>query len=1162
MPISSYQAIMDMLRDGTLRAFAADTPTALFHLERNNLLTQWRFNAETPLYQNDFFFAVKEGNRPLLDRINRGMELITDEERREINRRWIVSADDKEQVLIISIDRAYAPLTFVNPMGRPSGLLVDIWRRWAKATGNRIQFRPSSWSETLESLRAGEVDIHSGLSYSKERAIWIGFSDQLYRTVSKIYHRVNDPQPAQRADYGREAVGAMFKSHQETRLRADNPRLRILSYSTNQELIDALLSGEIKAFIQEEQLMEAAIDRLGLRGDITARPESLFPSNIHAGVIKGKRDLLQTIKQGFAVLSRSELAALEKRWLPGAAHYFYADTPQAIRLTGEEQAWLAETSGIKLAVTNFKVPLDIVDDTGQYTGFNADLIRLLNQKLGLNIVPVFFSSWQDLVQKTLTGQVAGAISFPVTSQYAQYLSVTKPYAFDPVVTVVRENETRIRQPQDFSGKRLSTIKGLSFHNQLRHSVGATGDVLLFDTESEALDSLASQASDGHVSTLFRYTNAQKQSFVPGLKMTITHHLEGGALGLAVHSQYPLLYAILKKGLAAISRAEVSAIREQWMTAGNLGEQGINLKLTPQEIGWLASHRQLRLGIDPHWAPFEFFDSAGKHSGISSGYVEAVAQRLDLILQAVPGLKWAQVIDGVKDGRIDVLPAVAQTAEREHYLNFTKTYTAFPVMIAVPADRPYFNELSELAGHRVGVVKAYYTTEILSQNHPELTLVRFDTLQDGLLALDRRELDAFVDSLGAITHEIRRSGLNDIIIAASTPYNFELAFGVRKDWPLLATILNKAIDDIDDKEKRYIKNTWMTPVEVKYGYSLKKILMWLIPIGSSVLAIIIFGVIWNRRLSTEIVERTAAEERFVSLIEAAPDAMVIVDIQGRITLVNNQTERLFDYNRRDLVGQAVEKLLPHPKRDAHVEVRQTFMAAATVRPMGCGVDLYGMTRPGRCFPVDISLSPLETPEGLVVAASIRDITARKTAEEALALAEEQNRLVLTSVGEGIIGLDTRGDVTFVNPSALALLGFGTDELIGASIHPTIQHSFADGTPYDRADSPIRTSYTQGESHHRTDEVLWRKDGSCFFADYKSTPVRKDTQVIGAVVTFSDISERKRMEDELNQHVKSLERFSSLAVGREMTMIDLKKEVNRLCRELGQDPKYRIVSEETA
>jgi PAS domain S-box-containing protein len=134
--------------------------------------------------------------------------------------------------------------------------------------------------------------------------------------------------------------------------------------------------------------------------------------------------------------------------------------------------------------------------------------------------------------------------------------------------------------------------------------------------------------------------------------------------------------------------------------------------------------------------------------------------------------------------------------------------------------------------------------------------------------------------------------------------------------------------------------------------------------------------------------------------------------------------------------------------------------------------------------------------------------------------ERNQLILSTVGEGIYGLDGEGRTAFVNPAACEMLGFKAEELVGQPMHDLIHHSYPDGTPYPREECQMYAAFKDGEVHRVDEEVLWRKDGSNFPAGYTSTPIRQGNQAIGSVVTFRDITERKKADRELRESERQL------------------------------------------
>lgn len=169
-------------------------------------------------------------------------------------------------------------------------------------------------------------------------------------------------------------------------------------------------------------------------------------------------------------------------------------------------------------------------------------------------------------------------------------------------------------------------------------------------------------------------------------------------------------------------------------------------------------------------------------------------------------------------------------------------------------------------------------------------------------------------------------------------------------------------------------------------------------------------------------------------------------------------------------------------------------------------------------------------------------------------------LMTSTREGILGLDMQEVCTFCNPAALGMLGFKeTSHIVGKNIHHLIHYKYADGKDYPQSRCRIIVAMENGKTEYVENEVFWHADGHAIPIVYHATPIREDNVVTGVIVTFEDISKQLETDKILRNRMLELEQFNQLAVGRELKMIALKQEINKLLREQGEAEKYRVEEE---
>jgi len=271
--------------------------------------------------------------------------------------------------------------------------------------------------------------------------------------------------------------------------------------------------------------------------------------------------------------------------------------------------------------------------------------------------------------------------------------------------------------------------------------------------------------------------------------------------------------------------------------------------------------------------------------------------------------------------------------------------------------------------------------------------------------------------------------------------------------------------------------------------------------------LLFSMQSQKALESEIELRKRSEEKFKGLLEAAPDAMVIVNEKGEIVLINRQTEILFGYTKEELTGRQVETLVPADLRDRHVDDRSRYFSNPKVRVMGAGLALYAVKKDGTQIPVEISLSPLETEEGTLISASVRDITERKRSEERIRFLAS----IADHIQDPVISTDNDSNITRWNKPAEELFEWKSDEVIGKNVTELLRVNYID----ERMDLVFeflkrKRSFWQGEV------IYYKKSGIAIHALITASHLKDaEGNIIGNLILARDITLRKKAENELSK-----------------------------------------------
>lgn len=517
-------------------------------------------------------------------------------------------------------------------------------------------------------------------------------------------------------------------------------------------------------------------------------------------------------------------------------------------LTEQEEEWIDDHPRVTVAYDGFFPPYSFLNDRKKVEGFSKDVFDEISKITGITFRPYKKNTWKELYADAQAGQVDVVATMVQRDARREWFNFTAPYIEKTLVVITRDDNTSITSKDDLADKRIAAVKSYQYVKKVLDQYPKSQPIYV-ETLLDALNAVATGEADATITFIGAGHYYRAKYLLTNLKYAAVFDTKGSPESIAVRKDWPQLASILNKALNSIPTSKMQALREKWLPVDYLDTVS-KLNLTPAEIEWIKNHRNLRLGVDPEFAPFEFIEN-GKYQGITSDYVRLLNQRLNMNMQVVKGLSWGEVIERAKQGEIDILPAVGFTKERTTYLNYSKPYLGFHRVIVARSNAPFITGLEAISKQRIAVQKNSSHHGFLTENYSQIKPVTFDTLQEAVLAVSDGRADAFVGNVAATTYWIRKLNLLNLKVAAPVSREVQrLHFAVRKDSPELVSILQKGLDSISATERKHISERWLT---IEYDQPTDFTLARQLAVGFTL--VLLWFVFWNYLLNRKVRKRT-------------------------------------------------------------------------------------------------------------------------------------------------------------------------------------------------------------------------------------------------------------------------------------------------------------------
>jgi diguanylate cyclase (GGDEF)-like protein/PAS domain S-box-containing protein len=717
----------------------------------------------------------------------------------EKEQRWLAAHED----VIVGGSPDWKPFNFIDQQGNPQGINHDHLKLVSKYTGLKYRVIADEWQHNLDKIKNNEIHILGNVFKTEEREAYLDFSTPYFESLDYFFIR-DDLDVNSFADLDGKRVAIPKGFAYANTIKQHFPNIIIIDVNTFSAAIDAVLENKADMLFDTYSVLTYTLASKNITSIIPFKSTRHLGKNpLHIVVNKAHPELASIIQKGLDAISPLQYRNIYNKWFKSVL------SVKLLRLTAQENKWIANNPIINVAGDINFPPIDFVNMEGEHMGITPDFLKLIASKVGLEL-NFNITNWHQALESTKQQKNDLLPAIYQNAERDKDFIFSKEY-FRSIDYFFAKNTLDTTSNPLFKGLKLAMIADHAAEPILKANYPEL-DIVTTNDITDAIDLLLANKVDLIFDSVDAVKYLLRSNGIVDIKIIKPiDGVENFAFKMATTKNNIELISIINKGIDAITPAEKKVIFDTWSVTQQGNDplmQHDRFELSRKQKKWIDEHKVINVAGDFGWAPIEFRNKQGLYDGLGHDLLITIAKLTGLTFSYSTQI-WEKSYLQVKNKQKDLLVATFKTEERKKDLLFSQPYTQLLNYFFI-RNNMNITKIEDLNGLRLAITRNSAMASDIKKMLPKVRFVYFDSSQQAIDFIIEDKADALYDSHAVINYHLNKKRVTNIIPFKTLPKSpiKSLHVAVRNDYQPLIGIINKALTHIESTELKTLLTKWV------------------------------------------------------------------------------------------------------------------------------------------------------------------------------------------------------------------------------------------------------------------------------------------------------------------------------------------------------------------